>query len=137
MQENMISDWADLPKELLDLILSNLYAEDRLTFGLVCRSWNSVATTSTYCHSPYLMFYHRREHRWKFFQYNGSSDKDFPQLYNAEIRCSKYGWLLVSRDDGSLFFFDPFKEQGFENSQSTTFLTLQFVSSMSQLPQTG
>ncbi|KAG8364309.1 hypothetical protein BUALT_Bualt19G0115300 [Buddleja alternifolia] len=107
----MISDWADLPKELLDLILSNLYAEDRLTFGLVCRSWNSVATTSTYCHSPCLMFYHRREHRWKFFQYNGSSDKDFPQLYNAEIRCSKYGWLLMSRDDGSLFFFDPFKEQ--------------------------
>ncbi|KAG8372826.1 hypothetical protein BUALT_Bualt12G0107400 [Buddleja alternifolia] len=110
----MTRDWADLREELLEVILSNLSAKDRFTFGLVCRSWNSVATSvakSSVCgHSP-CMFYHRSNCLWKFVKYKDFSYMDFPQLYNAKICCSKYGWLLMSRDDGSLFFFDPFKEQ--------------------------
>ncbi|KAG8372823.1 hypothetical protein BUALT_Bualt12G0107100 [Buddleja alternifolia] len=107
----MTRDWVDLREELLEVILSNLCAKDRLTFGLVCRSWNYVATSSVYGHSPCLMFYHRGKRLWKFVRYKDFSYMDFPQLYNAEIRCAKYRWLLMSRDDWSLFFFDPFKEQ--------------------------
>ncbi|KAI3464673.1 hypothetical protein Pfo_021336 [Paulownia fortunei] len=107
-------NWADLPEELLSLILSNLFAKDRHTFNLVCRSWNAASAASPYRHSHCLMFYQTSEHLWKFFQYNNFFYMDIPELDNAEILCSKYGWLLISRDDYTLFFFDPFNKQKIE-----------------------
>ncbi|KAL3641161.1 hypothetical protein CASFOL_016129 [Castilleja foliolosa] len=35
-------------------------------------------------------------------------------LENAEIRCSNFGWLLMSRVDNTLFFFDPFNNRKIE-----------------------
>ncbi|KAK6114973.1 hypothetical protein DH2020_007242 [Rehmannia glutinosa] len=103
-----MSNWADLPGDLLNVILSKIFAKDRHTFSLVCRSWNAVATTSPYRCSPCLMYYLRSKHMWNFYQYNSFFCMSFPELKNAEIRCSKYGWLLMSGYDNSLFFFDPF-----------------------------
>ncbi|KAG8370477.1 hypothetical protein BUALT_Bualt14G0120900 [Buddleja alternifolia] len=97
-------DWTDLPEELLSLVLSKLFPKDRKTFGLVSKPWRAVANRS-----PWLMFYPRNEQKWKFIQSDSNVVfyKNFPELDNAEIRCSKYGWLLMSRDDFTLFFFDP------------------------------
>ncbi|KAK6115078.1 hypothetical protein DH2020_007347 [Rehmannia glutinosa] len=97
-----MSDWADLPDDLLNVILSKVFAKDRQSFGLVCRSWNTVAASSPYRYSPCLMYYHRSMHKWRFYQYNSFFCMDFPELENAEIRCSNYGWLLMSRYDNNL-----------------------------------
>ena len=62
-----------------------------------------------YSHSPYLM--QLGNHKCTFFHPmhdNGSYQMDFPELRDAFIRYSKYGWLLLSKIDGSVFFFHPF-----------------------------
>ncbi|KAG8370546.1 hypothetical protein BUALT_Bualt14G0128300 [Buddleja alternifolia] len=102
-----MTGWTDLPKELLSLILSNLFGLDKYTFSLVCKSWNAASAISPYRHSPYLMSY-QWNRAWKFFQYDLIFDKKFPELPKAHIRCSKYGWLLMSGFAFSLYFFDPF-----------------------------
>ncbi|KAK6118770.1 hypothetical protein DH2020_047496 [Rehmannia glutinosa] len=107
-------NWADLPDDLLNLILSKLFAKDRHMFSLVCRSWNTVAASSAYRYSPCLMYYHRSKHMWKLYQYNSFFYMSFTELEKAEICCSKYGWLLMRRYDNSLFFFDPFNNQRIE-----------------------
>ncbi|KAL3640846.1 hypothetical protein CASFOL_015814 [Castilleja foliolosa] len=99
-------NWADLPPDLLDRILSKVFAKDR--FSLVCRSWNAVAVNLPYRYSaPCMMYYNRRTHLWGFHLHNTSFFTSFPQLYDSEIHCSKYGWLLMARNDNTLFFFDP------------------------------
>ncbi|KAG8378140.1 hypothetical protein BUALT_Bualt08G0107100 [Buddleja alternifolia] len=107
-------NWAELPEELLSLILSNLFAKDKYSFGRVCKSWSSAAAVSPYRHSPCLMFYEKNNDRWKFFQYNGIFFRKFPQLYDSEILCSKHGWLLMSCYYCNLFFFDPFNYRSIE-----------------------
>ncbi|GFQ02378.1 F-box protein at4g00893 [Phtheirospermum japonicum] len=107
-------NWAALSADVLSLILSNLFGEDAHRFGLVCRSWKAVATTSPYRYSPCLMSYTRRNHLWRFSQHNTFFHMAISQLENAEIRCSKFGWLLMSRFNNTLFFFDPFNNRKIE-----------------------
>lgn len=102
-------DWSDMPEELLDMILSNLFAKDRDTFSVICRSWNKVVSASPYINSPCLVFSNRDSHIQEVFQYNAFFSIDFP-IKNAAIHCSKHGWLLMSGNYGTLFFFDPFND---------------------------
>ncbi|KAL3632014.1 hypothetical protein CASFOL_024998 [Castilleja foliolosa] len=105
-----MGNWANLPSKLLDVILSNVFAKDR--FSLVCRSWNTVATTSpSHYLVPSMMYYYRRTHTWKFHLHNTSFFTTFPELKHSEIHCSKHGWLLMARNDNTLFFFDPFNNR--------------------------
>lgn len=61
------------------------------------------------------MFTNRRSPIWKFFQHDKFFSMDFPELdKNAVVHCSKHGWLLMSRDDETLFFFDPFSNRSIE-----------------------
>ncbi|KAG8370540.1 hypothetical protein BUALT_Bualt14G0127600 [Buddleja alternifolia] len=106
-----MTGWADLPNDLLSLILSNLFGLDRYTFSLVCKSWNAALAISPYRHMPCLMYYKWRNRVWNIFQYNVIFNKKFPKVPRAEIHCSKYGWLLMARLDCSLFFFDPFNRR--------------------------
>ncbi|KAL3640825.1 hypothetical protein CASFOL_015793 [Castilleja foliolosa] len=102
--------WADLPPELLDIILSKVFAKDR--FGLVCRSWNAAVVNSPYpCSVPCMMYYYRRMRTWKFYLNNSSFFTSFPQLNDSEIHCSKHGWLLMARNNNDLFFFNPSNNQ--------------------------
>lgn len=104
-----------LPVELLDLILPNLFAKDRLAFSLVCRAWDKALAASAYRHSPCLMLNNRDTTIWKVFQHNNFFSMDFPDLdKKAVIRCSNHGWLLMCTDDEILFFFDPFNNQRIE-----------------------
>ncbi|GFP95184.1 F-box/kelch-repeat protein at1g57790 [Phtheirospermum japonicum] len=99
-----MGNWADLPPELLNLIVSKVFAKDR--FSLVCRSWNAAA--SNHYSAACLMYYYQRTHKWKFHRHNDSSFfTSFPLLKDAEIRCSRNGWLLMARNDNTLFFFNP------------------------------
>ncbi|GER37670.1 F-box family protein [Striga asiatica] len=112
-----MANWADLLPELLDLILANLFARDRHSFSLVCRPWNRVAATSPHRYSPCLIDYHPGTRTWRFHHPHGGSffHETFPELpKDAEIRCSRHGWLLVSRRDSTLFFFDPSNRRSVE-----------------------
>ncbi|KAL3653938.1 hypothetical protein CASFOL_003619 [Castilleja foliolosa] len=105
-------DWANLPEELLSLILSNLFAKDKHDFVLVCKSWNKSAKFSPFRHSPCLMFYERSNYTWKLFQYNSFFSMALPQHLNrADIRCAKHGWMLVTKPDYTMFFYDPFNNE--------------------------
>ncbi|KAG8364779.1 hypothetical protein BUALT_Bualt18G0034300 [Buddleja alternifolia] len=114
--------WSDLPMELLSLILSRLLLmRDRHAFKAVCKSWTLIAPVksaplslppsddSPYYDSPCLIISQGSNHSWKLFHsvYNDFYYLDFPELIEAEIRFSKYGWLLMSRGN-MLFFFNPF-----------------------------
>ncbi|KAL8059411.1 hypothetical protein ABFX02_03G086100 [Erythranthe guttata] len=102
-------DWNNLPQELVDLILSNVFAKDRLNFSVVCRSWNEAVSTSQFRHSPCLMFYQRSKHLWRFSQHDNFFDMEYPELENTIILSSNHGWLLMtSRDRKNLFFYNPF-----------------------------
>ncbi|CAA0809990.1 Unknown protein [Striga hermonthica] len=112
-----MGNWADLPPELLDLILSNLFAGDRHSFSLVCRPWNRVAASSPHRYSPCLIDYHPGTRTWRFHHPHGGFffHETFPELpKDAEIRCSRHGWLLISRPDTTLFFFDPSNRRSVE-----------------------
>ncbi|KAK6134243.1 hypothetical protein DH2020_032048 [Rehmannia glutinosa] len=115
-------DWSESPREILSLILSNLFFKDRRSFKLVCKSWNSIipntpllppAIDSQYFDSPCLIFSQRSSDCWKLFHsvYNGYYYLEFPELKDAEIHFSKDGWLLMSRDKSNLFFFSPFTKE--------------------------
>ncbi|GFQ05930.1 F-box/kelch-repeat protein at1g57790 [Phtheirospermum japonicum] len=110
----MREDWADLPEELLSLILSNLFANDRHSFSLACKAWNKAAKSSPFGqqYSPCLMYYHRSNRAWKIFQYNRFFSMPLPQHLNrADIRCAKHGWMLMSCYDLTMFFYDPFNNE--------------------------
>ncbi|XP_012829465.1 PREDICTED: F-box/kelch-repeat protein At1g57790-like [Erythranthe guttata] len=109
-------DWNNLPQDLVDLILSKVFAKDRHNFSLVCRSWNTVVAASPFRHSPCLMFNQRKKkHVWKLSQNNNFFYMEFPQLQGGTIRFANHGWLLISRgDDETLFFYHPFNHHMIE-----------------------
>ncbi|KAL3649551.1 hypothetical protein CASFOL_005954 [Castilleja foliolosa] len=107
-------DWANLSGDLLSLISSKLVGEDAHRFSLICRSWRAVATASPYHYSPCLMHYTRRNRLWIFSQFNRCIHTSLSYLENADVRCSNFGWLLMSRFDNTLFFYDPFNNRNIE-----------------------
>lgn len=106
--------WSDLHPEILSLILSNLFFWDSSNFSATCRSWKSIfppfpsPNDSLLSQLPYLMILNGTD--CKFFQLlrNEMYRKEISELKNARIRFSKYGWLLMSQGERSMFFFHPF-----------------------------
>ncbi|KAH7860678.1 hypothetical protein Vadar_016635 [Vaccinium darrowii] len=98
-------DWAALPTELLRLILPHLFVGDVKSFHKVCRSWRS-----TRIQSPLLMHSGYDNTRCKFLHplYKDTYSMYIPELFGAVPRFSKDGWLLMSRGEHSMFFFNPF-----------------------------
>lgn len=72
-------DWSNMPAELLELIVSKVFGEDRDNFSLVCGWWNKVkASSSLYGRSPCLVFANRTCHSWSIYQHNAFFSMDFP-----------------------------------------------------------
>lgn len=119
--EEQRSGWSFLPTDMLRLILLRLFTGDRLAFGAVCRSWSLkfIGPTLTnlppkdwpFFSSPSLMLPRINNSACKLFHsvYNEFYYLNMPELVDAEIHFSKYGWLLMSGDNQQkLFFFNPF-----------------------------
>lgn len=105
--------WSDLPLEILNLILSHLFAGDCSMFRATCRSWRSASSSvirslSPHVDSPCLMYASGTKCTLFNPIYNTTYSTDMPELSGAVIRSSKHGWLLVSRGYTSVFFFNPF-----------------------------
>ena len=116
-EEVLERPWSELPFHLLCLFSAPLILRDLDTFRAICKSWRLSSPMSPlrplldppYSRSPCLMssvkqkciFFHPMHD-------NVIYQMDTPELWGATIRCSKYGWLLLSRKNGSVFFFHPF-----------------------------
>ncbi|XP_058201694.1 F-box/kelch-repeat protein At1g57790-like [Rhododendron vialii] len=107
-EKELNRDWASLPTDLLCLMLPHLFLGDIKRFHNVCRSWRLTTTPSV--QSPVLMSIGNDNTRCKFFHplYKSPYSMYIPELFCAVSRFCKDGWLLMSRGEHSMFFFNPF-----------------------------
>lgn len=109
--------WADLPSELISLIAERLGVIDLFSFSIVCKGWNSAASTPSSQISAQIISSPNRALWFLLYGKNSQcflvseTDKKYkisiPEMNGAACIASKEGWLLLHRDD-SLFFFCPF-----------------------------
>ncbi|KAI8570120.1 hypothetical protein RHMOL_Rhmol01G0008900 [Rhododendron molle] len=101
-------DWASLPTDLLCLMLPHLFLGDIKRFHNVFRSWQLTTTSSV--QSLVLKFIGNDNTRCKHFHplYKSPYSMYIPELFGAVPRFCKDGWLLMSRGERSMFFFNPF-----------------------------
>ncbi|KAF9614044.1 hypothetical protein IFM89_014844 [Coptis chinensis] len=104
--------WNDLPMDILRLIALYLPSTaDYLNFGRVCKSFASsipqIPLTTQY---PQFMFSNRINSVCSFYDPmdNVTYCFDIPELLGARVHFSKDGWLLISKNDYTMSFFNPF-----------------------------
>ena len=110
--------WSDLPYELLCLVPSHPLAGDFVTFHAICKSWRwstsliqrkvSLSIDSPHFLYPCLMSVDYHKCRFYHPTYLGAYLANVLELLGARICFSKYGWLLLTRNNRSIFFFNPF-----------------------------
>ena len=116
-EEGQNGSWSELPQDVLCLVSAHLFIWDLLAFRAICKSWRLITPISRpllplmdspHSQSPCLISLNN--HTCKFFHpiQNDTYQMHIPELQGASIRFSKYGWLLLSRKDCSIFFFHPF-----------------------------
>ncbi|KAF9615717.1 hypothetical protein IFM89_026132 [Coptis chinensis] len=104
--------WNDLPMDILRLIALYLPSTaDYLNFGCVCKSFASsipqIPLTTQY---PQFMFSNRINSVCSLYDPmdNVTYCFDIPELLGARVHFSKDGWLLISKNDYTMSFFNPF-----------------------------
>lgn len=116
-----ISDWAELPDELLDSILERLeLVSDYLNFSLVCWSWNYAAKKSPaktkimlcYNRPPMLLISSSTEKGENTFHaYNFINDKVLDlqlEMPNVRFCGSSRGWLIYVEENFAVTLINPF-----------------------------
>ncbi|KAK6944048.1 F-box domain [Dillenia turbinata] len=107
--------WAELPTELLELIISRLGLEDNIRVSAVCKSWQSAAIAVRVVNqSPWLMYFPKSGKVFEFFDpaRRKSHSVELPELSGSSVCYSKDGWLLLCRPRKShVFFFNPFSHE--------------------------
>ncbi|KAL5837862.1 hypothetical protein ACOSQ3_015031 [Xanthoceras sorbifolium] len=119
-----MSDWSDLSIEILNLITERLYYIDQIRFRMVCKSWRlNIYDDIKYADKlPWIMGYSGKKkiHSSLFYLYEPSQKRRYllknKILVGAELRASKFGWLLLSKkltksytcSSSSFFFYSPF-----------------------------
>ncbi|KAJ1700482.1 hypothetical protein LUZ63_000261 [Rhynchospora breviuscula] len=105
--------WADLPIELVQLLLPRLYLVDCLRLASICKAWNSLSNPMPKAQVyPWLMYTENDRCLWRLF------DPIFRKEYSIDMKWfgfsedltfhySKDGWVLGSKEDGSLFLINP------------------------------
>ncbi|XP_010264545.1 PREDICTED: F-box/kelch-repeat protein At1g57790-like [Nelumbo nucifera] len=108
----MTRSWADLPKDLLERIVSQFSLDGNILFSAVCKRWQSVALPLRRLQSPLLMSFSRISlGKCTFFDPSdgNSYERCIPYLKTKTIRYSKHGWLLVCNSaSGENSLFNPF-----------------------------
>ncbi|KAL5718758.1 hypothetical protein ACHQM5_011627 [Ranunculus cassubicifolius] len=112
--------WEDLPVELLQLILQSLFSSDCIRFRLTCKAWLSIRPLVRPLphlearldsqHAPWLISFSNNTKGGCHFShpiYNDAYTLNLPQLAHTTVRYAKFGWLLVSGEGESIFFYNP------------------------------
>jgi hypothetical protein len=118
------SDWAWLPKNLLDSILDKVSSSpfDIIRFGVVCKPWHTVAMD--YIHEkrrlmgqgnqvPMLLIPTKYKSKKARSLYSITEQKIYHcklrMPYNKRCCGSSFGWLSIVTDTFSITLFNPFK----------------------------
>ncbi|KAL5703236.1 hypothetical protein ACHQM5_028351 [Ranunculus cassubicifolius] len=110
-----------IPADILHIIFQSLFLGDSIRFRLACkvfisltppvRSFHILQTLPYSQHLPWLISFPRNKeeicHSYHPI-YTDSYIMNLPQLAGAVVRDAKFGWLLMSLGNGSIFFFNPF-----------------------------
>ncbi|XP_059627504.1 F-box protein At2g17036-like [Cornus florida] len=115
------SDWAWLPKNLLDVIMDKLNSQsDCVRFGAVCKPWRFVAMENKvkyvknkcYTQVPLLMVPTKDNSEERRSLYNITHNKiyDFQLRVPYKKRCcgSSYGWLFTVEENMGVTLLNPF-----------------------------
>ncbi|PON66447.1 F-box domain containing protein [Trema orientale] len=116
------SDWTNLPKHLLDLVLKNLeLLKDCLQFSSVCGSWYFAANDNkaklvklSYHHVPILLVPNESKNNDEWSMYNVLDNKFVSSKlilppYDRPFCGSSEGWLLTVDENFILTLYKPFK----------------------------
>ncbi|KAG4163785.1 hypothetical protein ERO13_D01G195200v2 [Gossypium hirsutum] len=107
-----LQTWADLPVELLELILCRLTLEDNVRASAVCRRWHKVAVAVRVVNqSPWLMYFPKYGSLYEFYDpaERKTYSLELPELQGSRACYTKDGWLLLYRPrNHGVFFFNPF-----------------------------
>ncbi|KAL5720798.1 hypothetical protein ACHQM5_013433 [Ranunculus cassubicifolius] len=110
----------NLPTELLQKIFHSLYLDGSIRFRLASKAWISInppvrsfhpKTLSDSQQLPWLISLPNTKNNICHFYhpiYTDAYIMSLPQLAGAIVRHAKFGWLLLSRESTSFFFFNPF-----------------------------
>ncbi|KAI3974597.1 hypothetical protein MKX01_029587, partial [Papaver californicum] len=111
--------WASLSLDILEMISGYLHALDYLHFRVVCKA-NRLATIakmvqSTSVAPPWMIIHMKKDAIYSFVEpiYNDKFLMDLSEvlLLGSTIRFSKGGWLLMTKDSTTIFFFNPFTRE--------------------------
>ncbi|KAK8315417.1 hypothetical protein V6Z12_D01G240200 [Gossypium hirsutum] len=95
-----LQTWADLPVELLELILCRLTLEDNVRASAVCRRWHKVAVAVRVVNqSPWLMYFPKYGSLYEFYDpaERKTYSLELPELQGSRACYTKDGWLLLYR----------------------------------------
>ena len=134
MDEIETRPWSDLPQDLIVSIMERLYVADRVRLRGVCKDWHlqpnrgikaidKLPWTMEYkWRNPksisfwsvcklYEPLHHNRRLSYMVEKGRMRGRKNFAK---AEVRASRYSWVLFYKDDywqGKFFFFNPFTKE--------------------------
>jgi hypothetical protein len=111
-------DWAELPSEILELILSRLIVVDNVRASVVCKRWNLVASSvRAVDQSPWLMYFSKTDKFYDFYDpvQRKTYSNEFPELDDRRVCYTKDGWLLLCRQQCAITqhfsLFNPFTRE--------------------------
>ncbi|KAJ1703690.1 hypothetical protein LUZ63_003469 [Rhynchospora breviuscula] len=110
--------WADMPIELVELLLPRLYLIDCLRLPSVCKAWNTLANLiqDAKVYPWFLRTTNDKSCLWNLFDpvYRKECSIDMKWLgfsQDISFQFSKDGWVLVLKEDKYLFLINPFTRE--------------------------
>ncbi|CAL1392283.1 unnamed protein product [Linum trigynum] len=143
-----LRSWSNLPQEVLNLIRQRLFRRDYSNFRSTCRDWNFRAAFDEAVYdrvdSPLLLGFSRSgtDHDGGSSSscccceaYSPAKEKTYyisahSKLFDAQIHCSRYGWLLCSRLK-HLFFYHPSTQDTIDLPDLGSYLVVPRINRMS------
>ncbi|KAM7264935.1 hypothetical protein ACFE04_002618 [Oxalis oulophora] len=114
-EELELQTWADLPVELLELIMCRLKLEDNVRASAVCTRWHMAALTVRVVNQPpWLVYFPKFGNLYEFYDplQRKTYSLELPQLHGSRVCYTKDGWLLLYRPRSHrVFFFNPFTQE--------------------------
>ncbi|KAJ1703688.1 hypothetical protein LUZ63_003467 [Rhynchospora breviuscula] len=110
--------WADMPIELVQLLLPRLYLIDCLRLPSVCKAWNTLTNLiqDAKVYPWFLCTTNDKSFLWNLFDpvYGKEYSIDMKWLdftRDISFQFSKDGWVLVLKEDKYLFLINPFTRE--------------------------
>ncbi|EOA22688.1 hypothetical protein CARUB_v10003392mg [Capsella rubella] len=116
-EKSPVSDpsFAELPTDVLGIIMSSLFLKDNIRASAVCKSWCGAAVSVRVVEKyPLLMYFPKHGN---LFELRDPLQRtmytlDLPELARSTVCYAKDGWLLMGKQGlKDMFFFNPFTRE--------------------------